>query len=231
MQLVKSLTRSNVFCLVFFLFSISGSITYADGDSQLIYLGKFSEWGLDGWESVEFNDETHYRLATEVNTEQKRKVLSAKSEASASGMFKKMKVDIKKTPYLNWRWKVNKALTDLPEEQKKGDDYAARVYVVVSDGWFFWQTKALNYVWSSREQLPESWPNAYAPDNTLMMPLRKNSDGVGQWHVEKRNIRADLKAWLGKDYDEIEAIAIMTDADDSGLRAEAVYGDIYLSEN
>ncbi len=192
-------------------------------------IGKFSEWGLDDWESVEFNEETSYRLKNE-SDHSNMKVLHANSQASASGMFKKMKVDIRKYPYINWRWKVNKPLASLQEEMKTGDDYAARVYVVVSDGWFFWQTKALNYVWSSREQAPSSWPNAYAPDNTLMMPLRNNNDGIGTWYEEKRNIQEDLKAWLGKSYDEVEAIAIMTDADDSGSSADAEYGDIYFSE-
>lgn len=210
---------------VFSSFVMLSLNVYAD-EAQKIYIGKFSEQGLNDWESVEFNDETTYQL----RSVGKGKVLHAVSKGSASGMYKKMKVDIKKYPYLNWRWKVNKPLNGLDEEQKKGDDYAARIYVVVSDGWFFWQTKALNYVWSSREKSPASWPNAYAPDNTLMIPLKRNSEGVGQWHVEKRNIREDLKAWLGKDYDELEAIAIMTDADDSGLNAEAEYGDIFFSE-
>lgn len=224
MQKDRIVKNSMLLNLVFMALALLSRNIHAD-DS--VHVGKFSEWGVDGWESVEFNDETSYQLRSEND----QSVLHALSSASASGMFKKMKVDIKKYPYLNWRWKVNKPLEDLAEEQKKGDDYAARIYVVVSDGWFFWQTKALNYVWSSREQTPTSWPNAYAPDNTLMMPLRKNSDGIGQWHVEKRNIQEDLKAWLGKSYDEVEAIAIMTDSDDSGLSADAVYGDIFFSDH
>ncbi|KZZ62155.1 DUF3047 domain-containing protein, partial [Oleiphilus sp. HI0128] len=212
----------------YFIFVLFGFNAYAEGENT-VSIGKFSEWGLEEWESVEFNDETSYRLKDESDNP-KLKVLHAISQASASGMFKKMKVNIQKTPFLNWRWKVNKPLASLPEETKQGDDYAARIYVVVSDGWFFWQTKALNYVWSSREDAPASWPNAYAPDNTLMIPLRNNSDGAGQWHIEKRNIQEDLKAWLGKSYDEVEAIAIMTDADDSGSNAEAEYGDIFFSE-
>jgi hypothetical protein len=213
-----------------FSFQATDAFSQSVADNALgekVFIAQFSEKGLEDWESHEFNDETTYVLRTENDG----KVLQAMSKASASGMFNKTKVDIKKYPYLNWRWKVNKPLENLNEEQKSGDDYAARIYVLVSDGWFFWQTKALNYVWSSREQSPESWPNAYAPDNTLMMPLRNNSDGLAQWHVEKRNIQEDLKAWLGKTYEEVEAIAIMTDADDSKSSAEAMYGDIYFSSH
>ena len=219
-------------CLIVFSLLLGLSFqVYAD-QSRVVYVGQFASQGLEGWEAVEFNEETEYQLKHGKGADGiESKVLHATSKAAASGMFRKMKVDINQYPYLNWSWKVNVALNDLEEEEKKGDDYAARLYVLVSDGWFFWQTKALNYVWSSREQAPSSWPNAYAPDNTLMMPLKRNSDGLNRWHVEKRNIREDLKAWLGTYYDEVEAVAIMTDADDSGLNAEAEYGDIYFSKD
>lgn len=202
------------------------ALAYCESGLEPLTLGKFSGGELDDWEQVEFNGNTRYEI---VSGDASGTVLKATSQQAASGLFKKMDVDIKKYPYINWRWKLMKSLPELNEQVKQGDDYAARLYVVVSDGWFFWQTKALNYVWSSQDTPPESWPNAYAPDNTLMMPLRKRTDSVGEWYEEKRNVYQDLKAWLGKSFDKVEAIAIMTDADDSALEAEALYGDIYFS--
>jgi hypothetical protein len=39
----------------------------------------------------------------------------------------------------------------------------------------------------------------------------------------------DFKALLGKDIRQIDGVAIMTDSDNSGLSARALYGDIYFS--
>ena len=221
-------------CFILIITLAFTPLIYADGNQEKYYFSEFSKGLLDDWEEVEFNGETHYVLESEqtlksTGTSANTTVLKANSHATASGMFKKMKVNIKEFPVINWRWKLTKALPSLAEKTKQGDDYAARIYVVVSDGWFFWQTKALNYVWSSREQENETWPNAYAPDNTLMMALRTKKDQPDVWFEEKRNIAEDLKQWLGKSYDQIEAIAIMTDSDDSKLDASAVYGDIYFT--
>ena len=64
-------------------------------------------------------------------------------------MFKKKRIDLHQTPYLNWRWRVDKPLHALDEKTKSGDDYGARIYVVIDGGLFFWNTKAINYVWAS----------------------------------------------------------------------------------
>ena len=186
----------------------------------------FAQSGLNEWEPIEFEGETRYELMNEGNVT----VLKASSNASASGLVKKQTVDLRKTPILEWRWRLDQALPAREEQSKKGDDYAARIYVIVKDGWFFWQTKALNYVWSSRDNPPSSWPNAFAPDNARMLPVRNAQHGSGQWFTERRNVREDLKQLFGKTYDEIEAIAIMTDTDNSGLSAQASYGELIFSE-
>lgn len=186
----------------------------------------FAQSGLNEWEPIEFEGETRYELMNEGNVT----VLKASSNASASGLVKKQTVDLRKTPILEWRWRLDQALPAREEQSKKGDDYAARIYVIVKDGWFFWQTKALNYVWSSRDNPPSSWPNAFAPDNARMLPVRNAQHGSGQWFAERRNVREDLKQLFGKTYDEIEAIAIMTDTDNSGLSAQASYGELIFSE-
>lgn len=182
--------------------------------------------GMPSWEEISFNRETLYSVTKENQITE----IHASSDGSASGLAFKQEINIVDHPFLNWSWKIKKPLSNLPEEEKQGDDYAARIYVIVKDGWFFWQTKALNYVWSSRKDPPFSWPNAYAPDNTVMIPLKTASSPNQIWFKEKRNIYKDLKQWLGKDIHTISAIAIMTDADDSQQQTEAAYRNLYFSE-
>ena len=65
----------------------------------------------------------------------------------------------------------------------------------------------------------------------MMIALRSSSDQTGTWYSEKRNILADLQHQFGEDIRYIDAVAIMTDTDDSSGKVTAYYGDIYFSKN
>ncbi len=192
--------------------------------AETIALSHFAIEGLSGWSEKGFYGQTQYSIV-EHNGD---KVLSAKSKNSASALFKKIRIDLEKTPYLNWRWLVEEHLGDLNEQTKMGDDYAARVYVVISGGAFFWKTRAINYVWSSNQPVGTIWPNAYT-DNARMIALESGREFLGQWRIEKRNVRADIRQQFGENLRYIDGIAVMTDTDNSHGRALSYYGDLFFS--
>ena len=179
---------------------------------------------ISNWEKQAFSGETSYVL----DSIDKRHVLKANSNASASGLIRKIEVDLNKTPYMNWSWKVETVLSNVEETTKAGDDYPARVYIVVSDGFFFWQTRALSYAWASRQPKGSSWLNAFT-DNATMVAVQSGDERVGEWVQEKRNILDDIKNLLGIDATSINAVAIMTDTDNSKQSASAYYGDIFFT--
>jgi hypothetical protein len=189
-----------------------------------IPVGEFSSGQLHGWKEKHFDGSTTYKI-TELD---ERKVLHAKSKASASGMFKELKIDLHETPYLNWSWKVDNTLGNINERSREGDDYPARVYVVFSGGIFFWKTRAINYVWSSAQNQGSEWLNAYT-DHSPMIAVQGKQQATGQWLNEKRNIREDYRRLFGDDIRYVDAVAIMTDTDNTGVEASAYYGDIYFS--
>ena len=61
------------------------------------------------------------------------------------------------------------------------------------------------------------------------LPVQSGSDKVGQWTRQSRNVRDDYKRFVGGDVKHVNAIAIMTDTDDSGRFAGAFYGEIRFS--
>ncbi len=154
----------------------------------------------------------------------------AKSQNSASALIKKMYVDINKYPFLNWSWRIENRLVVENENDKSGDDYAARIYVVIDGGIFIWRTRAINYVWANRKSKGEIWENPFAGKNALMVALRNRQDKLSTWYAEKRNVYVDLKRLFGKAFHYIDAIAIMTDTDNSHGHAKAYYGNIYFSK-
>lgn len=197
----------------------------SDSEKERVDIGLFSENSLENWEEKVFEAKTLYRLVRVDG----QTVLAGEANASASGLFKKVGVDLRKTPFLNWSWRVENAHPPLDETTKSGDDYAARIYLVKDGGLIFWKTIALNYVWSSSQARGSSWPSSYAGDNVMLMALRSRDDKLGKWHVEKRNVYADFKKLFGKEIDRIDAVAVMTDSDNSNGRVKAYYGDIYFT--
>ncbi|MEI8574734.1 DUF3047 domain-containing protein [Methylomonas sp. LW13] len=190
-------------------------------------IGEFSQNRLEGWEHKSFKGETEYSLQAIDGVT----VLTADSRAAGSGMFKEQHIDLEQTPFLNWSWRIGKRLNGLNEQSKPGDDYAARVYVVVKGGLAFWQTKAINYVWAGNTKKDTVWPNAFAGDHAMMLALRGPEASLNVWQTEKRNVRADFKKLFGEDITAIDAVAIMTDTDNNGGQAAATYGDIWFSKD
>jgi hypothetical protein len=158
-------------------------------------------------------------------------VLKAESKAAGSGLFKEQRIDLEKTPVLNWSWRIANRLSGLNEQSKSGDDYAARIYVVVNGGLAFWQTKAINYVWAGNTAKDTVWPNAFAGKHAMMLALRGPEAPLNVWYSEKRNVKADLKKLFGVDLRTIDAVALMTDTDNSGGQVSAFYGDIWFSKD
>ena len=179
---------------------------------------------LSQWKTETFSGETSYEVVNIDN----QPVIKARAEQSASGLVRKIRVDLTKTPYINWSWKVDNVLSNIDETQKGGDDYAARVYVVISGGLFFWRTRAISYAWASKQPKNSSWPNAFT-DRALMVAVESGPALTGEWVVEKRNILKDIKNLLGVDKTAIDAVAIMTDTDNSKQSATAYYGNIYFT--
>lgn len=212
------------------------STGFAFNASASINVTSLQNNGIDNWESESFAGESIYNIVEY----DKRTVLQAQSDNSASGLVLKKKIDLLKTPYINWSWLTKSKLLGLDERSKAGDDYVARVYVVIDGGFKVWNSKCLSYVWSSNQDPGQVWDNAFVGDKVQMISVRGKQAKVDHWYNEKRNVYQDLIEQFGDKgsdkknlaaYRYINVIAIMTDTDNSGNKAESYYGDIIFSEN
>jgi len=190
--------------------------------------------GVQQWEHKVFAGQTKYSI---VNHKGQRAV-KAQSNGAGSGLFLKKRIDLQKTPFINWRWLVEQKLSGLNERQKKGDDYIARIYIVIDGGIAVWKSKSVNYVWSSNQARNQVWNNPFAGNKVKMISVRGKDDTLGQWFSEKRNVYQDLIKYFGDKgsakanlnaYRFIDAVAIMTDTDNSKKKAESFYGDVVFS--
>tara|TARA_R110002073_G_scaffold336545_2_gene535027 strand:- start:2853 stop:3476 length:624 start_codon:yes stop_codon:yes gene_type:complete len=171
---------------------------------------------IPGWEQIVFSGHTQYR--------QTKKCIEAVSQGAASGLIQRVDISLSSKPMLTWGWQSSAPLTvgvAAPEKTKPGDDFVARVYVI-REGFFPWQTKAINYVWSREHPVGSYWPNPFT-SNAMMVVLQTGEEGLGQWQHFERNIRADFKTYFDLDVENVSAVAVMTDTDNTGGEATACY--------
>ena len=169
---------------------------------------------------------TEYTLGNNENG----KFMRADANNSASGLGKKIKINLNKTPFLNITWKVEKDLHGIDEESKKGHDYAARVFVVKKTGATPLSNRAMNYVFSSNKDI-NSYHTSPFTKKSIDYVLSTTKEDFNEWVTVKVNIKDHFKKFHNLDLDEINGVALMADTDNSKLHSVSYYQNIYFSSN
>ena len=170
------------------------------------------------------DNKTNYTIGSNENGN----YLKAVADNSASGLGKEAKIDLNKTPFINITWKVEKDLSGIKEDTKKGHDFAARVFVVKKTGATPLSNRAINYVFSSNSEIGFSSPSPYTKksiDNVLST-TKKN---LNEWVTVKANVKEDFKKFHDLDVNELDGLAIMSDTDNSKMKSVAYFQNVYFS--
>ena len=156
--------------------------------------------------------------------------LKAVADNAASGLGKEVKIDLNKTPFINITWKIEKDLSGIKENTKKGHDFAARVFAVKKTGATPLSNRAINYVFSSNNMIGFNSPSPYTKksiDNVLATTI----NNLNEWVTVKSNVKEDFKKFHDLDVNELDGLAIMSDTDNSKMKAIAYFQNIYFSAN
>ena len=121
-------------------------------------------------------------------------------------------------------------MSGIIENSKKGHDYAARVFVVKKIGVTPLSNKAINYVFSSNNSVGENWPSPYTK-KSIDYVLSTTNEHQNEWVTVKANVREHFKKLHDLDVKELNGVAIMTDTDNSKLKAISYYQNIYFSSD
>jgi hypothetical protein len=174
-------------------------------------------------------------------------VIRAHSRSSASGLIRRIEIDPREYPIVEWRWKVNGVLKKGDARLKSGDDYAARIYITFSyDSSLlsfaerikyeavkllrgeYPPAAVLNYIWANKVPVNTLIPSPYTK-RSMMKAVQSGEQRAGQWTRERRNIPADFRQAFNAEPPTISGVAIMTDSDNTGESVTAWYGDIVFS--
>ena len=208
------------FTILFLLFLISSNVIaekltvfdFTEEEFKTLKVGK------------KYKGETTWTICSNKNGN----FIKAEAEGKGSGLGKEVLIDLSKTPFINITWKVEKDLSGIDENSKKGHDYAARVFVIKKTGSTVLSNRAINYVFSSNNDIGKNWPSPYTK-KSIDYVLSSTKNNLNKWVTVKANVKDDFMKLHGIEVLDISGIAIMTDTDNSKLKAISYYQNIYFS--
>ena len=141
------------------------------------------------------------------------------SKASGGLMQEIKKFDLRKAPYMRWKWRALELPTGADGRVESKGDQAIHIYVVSGS---MMAQKCVSYTWETET------PRAATQSFSLFMGvfedtwwcIRNKEDGTNVWHTEERNVGEDLKACYGS-VPESVAVMVFCKADKTASRSVA----------
>ena len=214
---------------IFTKISILIFITIGTGYSDEIKVFNFTKDEISNLEVRKVRGAENKTIYT-IGLNENGNFLKAVADNAASGLGKEVKIDLNKTPFINITWKIEKDLPGIKENTKKGHDFAARVFAVKKTGATPLSNRAINYVFSSNNEIGFNSPSPYTK-KSIDNVLASTKNNLNEWVTVKANVKEDFKRFHNLNVDELDGLAIMSDTDNSKMKAIAYYQNIYFSEN
>ncbi len=211
----------------FFYIFITSLIFLNSALAENVNIFKFTEQELSELDVRKVRGADNKTVYT-VGSNENGNFLKAVADNAASGLGKKVKIDLNKTPFINITWKIEKDLQGINENSKKGHDFAARVFAVKKTGATPLSNRAINYVFSSNSAVGQSWPSPYTK-KSIDNVLATTKDNLNVWVTVKANVKEDFKKFHDLDVNELDGLAIMADTDNSKMKSISYFQNIYFS--
>lgn len=168
-------------------------------------------------------------------------VLQIKADAAAGGLLHPLDLPGDQPWQLSWQWRTEQVLDQARFATREGDDYAARVYVLLDyplDSLSFATRQklrlartffdpdlpaaTLSYVWDNRAA-PDTHARSAYTETVEMIVLRGPEAALGQWQSESRDLRADAIAAFGSAPRKILGVVFAADSDNTGESAHSYF--------
>ena len=199
-------------------------LVISSSKSETLKVFEFTNEEFDQLKKRKVKGETTWTLGSN----ESGNFIKAEAEGVGSGLGKEVLINLNKTPIINITWKIEKDLSGINENSKKGHDFAARVFVVKKTGSTVLSNRAVNYVFSSNNEIGKYWRSPYTK-KSIDYVLSTTKENLNEWVTVKANVKEHFKLLHDLDVNELNGVAIMTDTDNSKLKAVSYYQNIYFS--
>ena len=211
-----------IFSLIFLIF-----ISFTSTNSAEINVFEFTDLELSKLEVRKVRGADNNTIYS-VGSNENGNFLKGIADNAASGLGKKTKINLNKTPFINITWKIEKDLPGIKENTKKGHDFAARVFVIKKTGATPLSNRAINYVFSSNNKIGVSSPSPYTK-KSIDKVLASTKENLNEWITVKANVKEDFKKFHDLNVNQLDGLAIMVDTDNSKMKAISYFQNIYFS--
>lgn len=196
-----------------------------------------------GWQRIRLNDRktpTLWSLESDGGTT----VLAAHARASVSLVMRSASIDLRRTPMVAWRWKIDAHPAEADNAQASKEDSVARLVFVfdgdpsslpLSDRMVMRVAKSLSgrdmpyatmmYVISGVAGVGTVVPNPHTR-RVQMVVASTAAQALDRWVETSRDLAADFREAFGEAPGRLVAYGAMSDTDNTGAEARAWYGDI-----
>lgn len=176
-----------------------------------------------GWKPQNWGGTPAYDMT--VVEESPSKVLHMKSRGQSSAITKEVKVNVKETPVLEWRWKAVVLPTGGDCRKKATDDQAAQLYVTFPRFPSLVRSRIIGYIWDTTAPEGAIVPSEKSSLITYVV-VRSGTKDLNRWLTESRNVLEDYRRVYKEEPGELGAVSIAIDSDDTNSSAESYLGTI-----
>jgi len=177
----------------------------------------------DGWKGQSWGSPKYeFRIVTQSG----RKVLHLKSGNDSSTISREIKVDVKSHPVLQWSWQAVALPKGGDARKSATDDQAAQVYVTFPRFPSQVRSRIISYLWDTTAPTGAVFKSEKTGLVTYVV-VRSGPADLGKWLTESRNVLEDYKKIYGEaPGEEVGAISISIDSNDTRSSAESYFGEI-----
>ena len=144
------------------------------------------------------------------------------------GIKKEFSLDIRKYPYLTWKWKATRLPRGGDIRKRETDDQAGQIYVLFPRFPAMINTRSMGYVWDAAT--PAGTPGtSTAYSKMKYVVLQSGTEKLGQWIWETRNVLEDYKKYFQEDPPLVGGLLLYIDTQQTQSSAEIFYADIFFS--
>lgn len=198
---------------------------------------------LAGWEPFPVrrgNAPTRYRLVEDEGVV----AIEASSDAGGSGLYRKIRIDPRRHPIVEWRWRVPResgrggpdgpsresppvrlSLAFAGDPAKLDFDDRAKLRLAKALTVRGLPFASLLYVWANGRPAEAVYPSPHT-DRVRHVVVESGEKRLGEWISVRRNVLEDYRRAFGEEPGDIVAVGFMTDYGDNGAPRRAYYGDI-----
>jgi len=202
------------------------------GDKGILVVDSFAK-GVNaggipiGW-VLEKTPGSNSKIALE--GEKENRFLRLLSVGDGFGLKKDMSFDIRKYPYLSWKWKVSKLPPGGDIRKRETDDQAGQIYVLFPKWPTTINTRSVGYIWDSQDPVGLSGTStAYSKMKYVI--LQSGAANLNQWVSETRNVYEDYKKLFQESPPTVGALLIYINSQHTRSSAECFYANIFFSAN